>query len=492
MAPPSRPSRCTRCRPAPRLLIGLLLSTLSLAVADSSEHTRDWPPTNATLPFAPSWRMNDSTLLYWRNASGYVSNETLASYGMFIWDWAHAAKVWINDCGPAMDNGAALAEQCRRAKLVNPHAKCIVYRNTVKALNQFAEVSALVDSAAHAGYFLPWKPGATQSGDCDLRTNGGPPLMPNPQVECHNHTSSDVHVPMCDGANKTKCSDRLYFGTHQTPMVPGRNWAGNTLHPFENLSCTGGQCRCGLNPCGEYLFDLRNSSMRRWFVEVYMSAAVSPFFVDGLILDDSWKPDGPTEEDRHAAEDIGLSPDDVSDLVAGWEAARNELQLHIDALHKYIAPTYGGDALSWSHHAPMNSTKVCLQKLRNFCRPTASPAAPHYFSVAYYKVQPPMFGVAPVNMDLDMAYFLVARGEYAWIGSGPILGWQLSHWWATGKTRLIEPRDFRPHWFDQEFGEPLELCSETTTGVSGVFTRKWSTVTAMVDCNSLSGEIKPA
>ena len=76
--------------------------------------------------------------------------------------------------------------------------------------------------------------------------------MPNPQVECHNLTRSDVHVPMCDGANRSKCSERFYFGTHQVPMVPGSNWAGKTLHPFENLSCTGGQCDCGRNPCGEY------------------------------------------------------------------------------------------------------------------------------------------------------------------------------------------------------------------------------------------------
>ena len=77
---------------------------------------------------------------------------------------------------------------------------------------------------------------------------------------------------------------------------------------------------------------------------------------------------------------------------------------------------------------------------------------------------PPTFGLAPVNLDLDMAYYLVARGEYAWVGSGPILGWQLSHWWAPGKTRLIEPDDFRPHWFDQEYGEPEEGCFETAPG----------------------------
>ena len=434
---------------------------------------------------------NDSTLLYWRNGTGFVSNTTLRQYGLFIWDWAHGAKRWINDYQP-MDNGAVLQEQCRRAKLVNPSAKCIVYRNTVKALNQFASVSAVLDDAAYAGFFLRWKPGATHTGSCDLRTPGGPPLMPNPQVECRNLTRSDVHVPMCDGANRTKCSSRFYFGMHQLPLVPGHNWAGNTTHPFENLTCTTGQCDCGRNPCGEYLFDLRNKTMRKWFVEDYMGAALAPPFVDGLILDDSWTLGaGPSEEDRHSLGDTGFSPDDVGALVAGWQAARSALEAHADSLHKYIAPTYGGDALSWRKHAPMNSTELCAQKLRAFCRPGAPPAAPHYFSVAYDKVQPPTFGLAAVNLDLDMAYYLVARGVYAWVGSGPILGWQLSHWWARGKTRLIEPSDFRPHWFDAEFGEPLQGCFETAPGVSGVFRRRWTKVTATVDCNAIAGDIRP-
>ena len=88
--------------------------------------------------------MNDSTLLYWRNGTGFQDEATLGRYGMIMFDWAHGAKVWINDYSP-MDTGAVLAEQCRRMKAVNPAAKCIVYRNTVKAMNQFADVSALID-----------------------------------------------------------------------------------------------------------------------------------------------------------------------------------------------------------------------------------------------------------------------------------------------------------------------------------------------------------
>ena len=84
-----------------------------------------------TPPFPPSWRMNDSTLLYWRNGTGYEPTEVLGKYGMLIFDWAHGAKLWINNYSP-MDNGAVLAEQCRQLKLSYPNAKRLVYRNTVK------------------------------------------------------------------------------------------------------------------------------------------------------------------------------------------------------------------------------------------------------------------------------------------------------------------------------------------------------------------------
>ena len=49
--------------------------------------------------------MNRSTVLYWRNGSGYQPTEDMARYGMVMFDWAHGAKTWVNDFRP-MDNGA--------------------------------------------------------------------------------------------------------------------------------------------------------------------------------------------------------------------------------------------------------------------------------------------------------------------------------------------------------------------------------------------------
>ena len=92
---------------APRCHSMLLLCTFAVVAMDTyaasdgepGEGTADWP-TNATPPFPPSYRTNDSTILYWRNGSGFEPTTTLTRYGLFLFDWAHAANVWINDYSP--------------------------------------------------------------------------------------------------------------------------------------------------------------------------------------------------------------------------------------------------------------------------------------------------------------------------------------------------------------------------------------------------------
>ena len=61
-----------------------------------------------------------------------------------------------------------------------PATRCVVYRNTVIALNQHRHVSSVLDAdaAAFADFFLRFKPVATQTGPCwgevDPRQGGGP------------------------------------------------------------------------------------------------------------------------------------------------------------------------------------------------------------------------------------------------------------------------------------------------------------------------------
>ena len=77
-------------------------------------------------PWPPSYAMNQSTVLYWRNGSGYQPIQDFVRYGMVMLDWAHGAKTWINDFHP-MNNGAVLEHQCELLKAVAPDTKCIMY-----------------------------------------------------------------------------------------------------------------------------------------------------------------------------------------------------------------------------------------------------------------------------------------------------------------------------------------------------------------------------
>lgn len=92
-----------------------------------------------------------------------------------------------------------------------------------------------------------------------------------------------------------------------------------------------------------------------------------------------------------------------------------------------------------------------------------------------------------MNSALDVAYFLLTRAPFAWIGGGPMLGWHMSHWWRPGKSRRISFRDdLRPAQFNADYGVPTSNCSASS---AGVYSREWTKATVIVDCNKLSGTI---
>ena len=155
----------------------------------------------------------------------------------------------------------------------------------------------------------------------------------------------------------------------------------DTLHPFENLSCTSGpSCDCGRSPCGEYLFDHRNRSLREWMVHEYFggSDCLGSDAIDGLILDDFWYSTGPTEENSAAVSDMGLSSDDVADIQGNWSQLLQDLSAEVSARGKYIMPTYAGDSMSTRSH---NHTQ-CAQRMRQLgCAPGTPETGPMLFTV---------------------------------------------------------------------------------------------------------------
>ena len=339
--------------------------------------------------------MNKSVSLYWRNSTGVEPPEFYDGMGMAIFDWAHGSEQWANpeDGGPS-DNGGVLAKQCAVIKKrQGKDFRCIVYRNTVIALNQFRHVSRILDDPQYAGYFLKFKRGATQatkadgSPDCwgiaDPRAQGctdtsckncdvigrrpgcNDPLWPTPAV-CKVGKPSDVHVPMCDKADPTKCSTELYFDQNQCAQVPGDNWSNDTKDVYQGLICNGKTCNCGKLPCGEYLFDFRNDSLVEWYLKTHMGGptALGHPDVDGLILDDYWS-GGPSEIDSHSLLDMGLSPAEAGAVRNAYGVALNKLLAYIPAQNKSLPGgrpmAYGGDMMS------TQDPPSCKAKLDSMC-----------------------------------------------------------------------------------------------------------------------------
>jgi hypothetical protein len=457
------------------------------------------PPKGIPPAWEPTYAMNRSVSLYWRNATGLEPAEWYDGYGLVMLDWAHAAVHWINDFSP-MDNAAALAEQCALIKARSPLTRCVVYRNTVIALNQHAHVSSVLDDPAFADFFLRFKAGATQTGACwgevDPRQQGQPwdPIWPTPVV-CAAVLPTDVHVPMCDKAAKptgSKCNRVHYFDQNQVPQVPSDNWSNDSADVYQGLVCingTGtapdGSCNCGASPCGEYLFNFSNPSMVDWWLLEHMGGetALDHPDVDGLILDDYWSAGGPSEIDRNSLADMGMSTADAAVMTTAWSAAVGRLYDLAATREKFISDMgYNGDSLSYA------SAAQCASRLGAMCA-ADDPQFGSWYVVNYEYVPAPAYGVRAPNALLDVAYFLLTRGPYAWVAGGPMLGWHMSHWWAANQTRRIEFRtDLRPREFDGDYGEPTCSCAPVT-GSPGVFVRYWTKANVTVDCNSLQGRI---
>ena len=444
------------------------------------------PPAGVPAAWAPTYAMNRSISLYWRNGTGLEPAEYYDGVGLAMFDWAHGAQAWINDYSP-MDNAAGLAAQCDIIKERSPGTRCVVYRNTAIALNQHRHISLKLDDPAYADFFLKFKPGATQTGACwgevDPRQRGSPwdPIWPTPAV-CATPLPSDVHVPMCDRAAPDKCNRQHYFDQNQCPQKPGLNWSNDTLDVYQQLVCKGASCDCGASPCGEFLFNFANASAVEWWLNVHMGEGMNHPSVDGLLLDDFWSDNGPSEIDSNMLLDMGMSKQDAAAMTAAWQAGMDRLFAYAGTQSKFISNMgYSGDSLSSANSAQ------CIARLTTMCSANL-PVFGHWYVVDYEYVQPPVFGITAPNALLDVAYFLLTRGPWAWLAGGPMLGWHMSHWWTPDQARRIQFRtDLRPAEFNGDYGEPLCSCVQTPT--PGVFVRTWTKANVTIDCNAMQGRI---
>jgi len=190
-------------------------------------------------------------------------------------------------------------------------------------------------------------------------------------------------------------------------------------------------------------------------------------------MDDSMQMSGPTEEDSNYIADTGATTQDMQDQVLAYRETITQFNQAVAAKggFTYMMASGGGAQLNKGNHSTVD-TATCKTILTSLCTP--SPSAWNRYQL--YEIPGGGFGFSPQTFTDYTAEFLLTRGPYALIGYT---------WFGCTNGATENPR--APEW-DDEYGAPLNTCSETTTG-SGVFTREWEGATVSWNCNSQHGSI---
>ena len=311
--------------------------------------------------------------------------------------------------------------------------------------------------------------------------------------------SSDWHTKaMAPGGGTMPVAQAL----HVSGYKPGAGEAPPPAMPSGLNTCLGGVCDCGEGlPCGEYLWDHRNASLRSWLVDEFVLGAESGLgnpAIDGFYFDDSWHAapgtppkapwggcsrspvGGATEEDGYCAIDMGLGAADVAAITAGWSATADAAKKAVLANKGF---TWGASSLfvgtgarvaqADTVYAPHTVKDTCMNDLRTHCVPRneSNWASGAFIFELTRKTFHDPFPLPYVVQDV--ASFLLTRGPFAWLG----------HNWMGCLSDEATPF-LRPVELDVDYGVPVdEHCAETAAG-SGIFVREWSKVHVEMDCNS--------
>lgn len=244
-------------------------------------------------------------------------------------------------------------------------------------------------------------------------------------------------------------------------------------------------------PCGEYLWDHRNESLREWLVSEFILGAtgLGNANVSGFYLDDGWANTsqaiqpwmpkegfcdhspvgGATEEDLYCTADMGLTQADTTAITDAWSAT-------MTAVHAAIA---GANGWSWQmfETAGTPGKAQCAEWFRGEGRLLNQTTL--YFQYTNSTTYPlPAF-------EQDLATFLLVRGDFAWLG----FGWMGCTSNSTPGFGTDAPYSF-PSQLHSDFGTPVAPYDETAPG-SGVFARQWTKAAVQFDCNTWTGSITP-
>jgi len=425
------------------------------------------PPTNP--PWPPTYDLSESSITMQCNSTGFSSPERGGSFGIVSYDWSNDKADWAMQ--QPMDCEERLLTQAMSTKAANNVSRVFVYRNVVKALPWFKSVRLILDDPLYSGFFLKF------------RQDDGSPTA----------------VSRCAAENEEKCSV-FYHDQEQTPAVPTED------DPNPDGSCPpveDGGCDCGTQPCGEYLFDHRNGTqLLSWLLEnhILSMTAVGHPSIDGLFMDDFWCSDlicadspttpgcpcsdpvqGATEIDRNQQADMDLSDEDIRDLYLAWDNNMEQIQQAILNKNGYTWSLMQGQDNA-NAMPDLLTAEECAIALSEACDPTSS-----------WQTSSKLFGITvdqnePTQLEQDVAFFLLARGDYAWLGWGVWgMTWPFNPEPAHGELPPLPDGVPRPKIIDQDFGIPIErVCSQVEPGV---FERKWSSGIVRLDCNNFEANL---
>ena len=258
-----------------------------------------------------------------------------------------------------------------------------------------------------------------------------------------------------------------------------------------------GDCDCGPGiPCGEYLFDHRNQSLREYLVKTVVlgtAAGLGNPNVDGFYFDDAWTDTpnspppgqppsyedcssspvgGPTEEDSYCSADMGLTKADTTAIVQGLAATMDEVMSAIikaGGFSTRMMPAYAVHATEVPTLDPRPPAR-CNAFMRRYCRPN-NPNLNATFTYEWTRVTQKVLEPLPA-LTQDLARFLLVRGPYAYIG------------WQWVGCRDTYPR---PPELENDYGTPVDaVCAEVSPGV---YERAWTSGTVRMDCNTWEASI---
>jgi len=345
----------------------------------------------------------NSTLIMPCNNTGPTDPSTTLGWKYLDFDWSNwkgtgDADGWAKH--KPMDCEELMVKQVQLTVAASPHQQAFVYRNMVKALPWFTSVREKISDPKYAKWFVRFSDAVVA-----------------------NHSLG--HVPVCDKTLTTVCSD-LYHDQSQTPGYPHGD--GNCAAP----GCDVG----GVVPVGEYIFDHRNANVTvdgltfiDWFITSYFGgpAGLGNDHIIGFYIDDDWgnmNPNGPSEMEGHAMEDMGLDTNDLKDMVTAYNWVTTQVYNAIVSKGKYAWNLFLNNDPNCINCGdcpqPWVKKESCAADLRAYGVNATSPFVNRALLYGFYPGS--CHGVDPANLtevDEDVANFLLVRGDYAYLGCVP-------------------------------------------------------------------------